>query len=813
MAFELGTFITKWFADTSQLNSAMDESKKQAGELGKEFVKAGNNRITPDGLNATKEGLKQATEASQGLVKQLLEIAGISMPQLLQFGTLAGIAGAIGLATRSFMQLQDEARNVGNRFKMLGLDAESNTQKFFDFGRQMSESFGIAQSEARALQMTMLQRGTDPTRFRQMAAAAVGFGEALGVSTQRAGMLITQLEAGNYQILARMHPAFRRLIQMGASRQQIEAKVNEMVAMGASLAQERTNSFSGQVNRLKNNFVELGMAVAAAVGPAIAPIIGRVASAVGDMTRRITAWVQNNKEAVGGLARMAAASAAAVVGFKGLGLAIAYLPGVLGAVLPGFGLLRGALGGLGGIGGGVGAIFGMVRGMLALAGVGTATGWIGGVAAGIRSLFGVFGNLRGSVMSLVRAMGTSLAGAAGVLGVVVNNLGGFLLAALNPMTAVRLALGALRLAVNGLRGAITGLLAMTGIGLLIGLVGALAGATDTFGETTSAVGSLGSMLYGIWTRVLEVAKPVIDWLKTEGVIIFQALVASARQVIDVVVDVCRAIYSIFEQAMEWLLGLFGFSLEDIVEVWKNFTAELAVIGLRMRQIFYAVVIAIMAIPTVVSWLGDVFMAFVDWFTSDWWGRIKGILNLYMEYLKLLGTAVMDLGKAAWGALKGEGFHLDFSNTRAQMEALKDAYQDTFKDLKIPGLDISKVAPEMQAKLGAVTEEIEKKKAAAREQQDRLRDAKNGTGGGGRSAGTGPEGAVRVGHQDKAHFSDVAGFWKKLQEAAASQRVEHVMEKQLDQQQQMVALLKNIAAQSHLRGFNPTGVPEPGVFPQ
>jgi uncharacterized small protein (DUF1192 family) len=199
----------------------------------------------------------------------------------------------------------------------------------------------------------------------------------------------------------------------------------------------------------------------------------------------------------------------------------------------------------------------------------------------------------------------------------------------------------------------------------------------------------------------------------------------------------------------------------------------------------------------------------NWLANDWKNIITNVFTLWLDYIGLIGTAIVDLGAAFARALSGEGFSFDFELTKTQFQRLKEQASKTLSGLEIPELDLSNAAPELRNQLAGVTDEIARLKAEARKNQDATREQmsqEKQT----KKKEEDMKAGVDIRNKQQAQFSDPVSFWKKLQEAAAGQRIEEIQAKQLAQQEQMVKLLDQIN-----RGISQGGAPKEaaGVFPR
>ena len=320
MAFQLGSFIVNLLGDTSHLDGALNRVKGGVQAVTSAVQSAASGGLTIPGADATKKTLQGAKTAATSLKDALTKLLEIDLSTVFQLGTIGGAVSLLGAATKKFMEIQDEIKNTQFRFRVLGMETEDNTKKLFEFGKSMSQAFGIGQAEARKMSMDALTKGINPGRYQEMTAGAVQLGAALGISSQRALSVVEQLEAGNTMILRRLHPSFRILMEQGASRFVLEQKVNEMIQQGGVIAKERMNTFQGQVDRLKNKFTDLWVVISNAIGPAFAPIVRKAADAIEGATEKLTRYIKTHKETVGATIRTVTAvvaGAGALLLFKG----------------------------------------------------------------------------------------------------------------------------------------------------------------------------------------------------------------------------------------------------------------------------------------------------------------------------------------------------------------------------------------------------------------------------------------------------------------------------------------------------------------
>jgi hypothetical protein len=286
MATSLADWVVRLMGDNSHLTAELNNVKAQLDQTKLKMRELEQARTTPRDLDATRRGLGGLAHAAEALKNQLLGLAGINLADVLKFGSLVGVVGAVGMAVKKFANLSDETFNVQNRFRAMGMEVDANTQRFFALGREIAATTTLTQEQGRQLAMLNLQHGAHPEDFARTTRASVGLAEALGVNVTQAARYTEMIEAGNYQILARQ-PMFREMIRNGASRNEIEAKLNDLIASGNEMALQRKGSFGGQLADLRKNLGQLGQAFASVAGQALMPSVTKFMDVVGSLSTRL----------------------------------------------------------------------------------------------------------------------------------------------------------------------------------------------------------------------------------------------------------------------------------------------------------------------------------------------------------------------------------------------------------------------------------------------------------------------------------------------------------------------------------------------
>jgi hypothetical protein len=377
---------------------------------------------------------------------------------------------------------------------------------------------------------------------------------------------------------------------------------------------------------------------------------------------------------------------------------------------------------------------------------------------------------------------------------------------MSSMRMVTLALAAakliLRTAIQGVGTAFRGMLIATGVGALLVLVGVILQASGAIDYLAARFQSWMSGTSGMFSGLIERIRPVWNTIKVEFIIVTEAIRTAWNDLQGNIIEAFDAIGNFVNGVLDWFKNAFGSILPSgtqimtfLRDLWRNFTAELSVLGLRIRLIVQQIIFGFEAIPTVLRWAWDVILAFGKWFATDFKNNMINILGLIGEAFITLGEGVKGVFKGVWAVIKGGSFSEGFDEFHKQLARLADEARATFKDLNIPKLDLTKVDPERLKTIQDMQGEIDRRKGEAMEGQEqrrreltdqinaedearKLEAAKKAA-----TAATPPH--LRGGILQSKGFQDLVGVWKKMQEQAAGGTIKpelDIAKKQLSAQQ-------------------------------
>jgi hypothetical protein len=744
---ELATLVVNISANKSKLTGVLDAVKREVIAAGGTLQSLSQQSIMPKGGQAALGLFGKLQQAAGQLFQHLTGISGLALSDIFKLGSLGGMVGVIANGVRGFMSMSDEIANTEQRFKSLGFEAKGATDEFFAFGKELANTYGISTQTARSLAMLNLQRGGDPGRYQEMTRAAIGLGQALGVSAQQAARMVEMAEAGNSRMLLRFGP-FKALSQGGKtpSSAVMEAKLNEVIAQGLQQAEAKTHTFAGQVQALKNNVAALGGAFNKIVGPALVPLFETLNSAAQRLTSTLTNWLNTNREGAIHAVQMAGSVLAAAGAMKLLRGGLGPILGMVGRLIPGFGLLSKMLSGLGG-------------------------GAAGGAGGGLKSLIGG-AKMAKTAIGGIGAAFKFLSSGGSVLGVVSSGLKTL-------MTGGKLA----SVAMTGLKWSLRGLVSASGIGLVFSLGSILLDLVGSGGQATGMFGGLGATIKDAASGAWKALSPIVNWFKVEIPVVLHAATQGfgqlfvgigqlAKGVWSIVGPIISSFFSLGTGVAKIIAHLMGF--KDLSAMWTEFVAEISVLGLRVKQFALMAAIGFVGIGQGILWVGQVAVNLVSWVSSTFVNIMVNAAGTVGKAFGLLGTIFGDIGKAFANFLKNPagGFKLDFTDTLTAISDLKD---QAVKTMTIHGPEIPEfnVAPELQKDFRGTQEQIENLKEKSRKDQAAARE-KAGlppvAGAGGK--GTGGPVHIKVNSKSTQHaMQSLDGYFKMLQEAAFKEQKE------------------------------------------
>jgi hypothetical protein len=365
---------------------------------------------------------------------------------------------------------------------------------------------------------------------------------------------------------------------------------------------------------------------------------------------------------------------------------------------------------------------------------------------------------------------------------------------------------------------------ITAVALAITSLAAAIGFASLEGDTMAAKwGTLVNKLQGWWTYLSNLFSSIWNRAALEVDIVVEALKTSWGDFMEWMKPVFDGIRSIWQGLVDWVGGTlapvfapvkeyWAFFLAWAEDQWRDLTAELSVLGLRIQMAGLKALVVWEAIPQVFKWFGDTVIAFGLWFATNWKNIFIESGKAVLEVFKLLGTNIKELFVGIWEFIKDPSKGVkafDFSATFAQLDALKNQAAKVTEGLALPGLKIA-VRQELSDAIAMTGKEIERKKAAARKAEDERRAALGyvpmgppieGKGGKDKDLGLAPTG------EKKATFQDILGYYKSVTEGIAGGQDPNkkTADNTAAMNQQLVKIVGLMdAMMAGLRSLNPIG---------
>jgi hypothetical protein len=688
--------------------------------------------------------------------------------------------------------------------------------------------------------------------YQGMVANAQALSAATGMTLEQTTRWVGMGE-DNFENYRRMLRMAGMMVRPHATQAEIMAKVNELARRGYEMMDTQTKTFGAQIQRIKNAFDSMRDAIAMAVGPAITAPIKAFADKLTDVIKRVRDFVNANREVIGSWAKvgMAIASVIASVAVLRAGLFLVRSFGMqaIGALLPigpALGLIAGParllFGLFGGMGGSLMAGWGTAGTAVRVFGAtvsgtfGVAWKVIAATAISVWQLGIMFRGIAGAVygavaafMPLSRIVGVFTGGwtlIAMTIGKTIGLVGNFATA-----TGLMTALGTVfvspfnfllkglpyigQLMAFSLTGPIRLLIGLiptlgrvirlaiisTGVGAIIALIGTLLALVVSFIDTGEEGASMFDKLKVFAKPFFDFMKGLWEGIKTEAQVLWMALregwqgwVGQAQAIVS---DLSTSIFGDSQGISNSLTGFWNDyvlpvwkSVSDfLVNLWKNILAEISVVGLRIRVIMLMLIVAFKSIPTVLTWLKDSFIIFLDWLFTNFTNIIYRSVMTAVRYYELLFTAVKDIFLGIVNFIsdpsRGLSSAFNFMDTKKAMDKLKKEASGIVDGLDIPKLNLDLVGKDEKKKIADLLGEIDKEKGKARERHDERRKQimdENEE----KKKGRPPRPDLSGGRLIPGGFMDLQAQWKKIQEAAVHGNMETMEQLQKRQLQQTKA---------------------------
>lgn len=261
--------------------------------------------ITKDKGEETHSIFGTLSSAITDASKKLLDMAGVDMTPLIakitemvgKFGSMGIVVGGIvatlaSVVTAGFAggKWADEMTQLGRRAALLGGDADEAKKKVGGLVVELL-AFGVSGAQTRSMLANALGRGMNIDQASNTVRAALALGESSSMGTQQA---LRALEA--YQEMGvgglRRLPIFRSDVMLKKSDEEIQRKLNDMIARGTTqLAEKADKDFVGMLTKIENAFGKVWFMMMKAFGPPVVAVVNVLAQAfqvMGNIVSSIT---------------------------------------------------------------------------------------------------------------------------------------------------------------------------------------------------------------------------------------------------------------------------------------------------------------------------------------------------------------------------------------------------------------------------------------------------------------------------------------------------------------------------------------------
>jgi hypothetical protein len=232
---------------------------------------------------------------------------------------LAGLGGAAAYAVKNYADQEDALRKLKASLIATGQYSEQAFGDLERFASSIQDVTTVSDDEMANLLARMVQLGARVEDLQSLGRMGIGLGEMLFGGDAAQGIeAITLAQQGNFRALQRLVPEIKNAANDQERWQIVMRKARE----GLTLAEERSNSFSGALARLRNHVGD----AAEAFGQRLAPYLRTASDFIMRCTRFVRGLSDSQADLVIKIAAVTAGVAAALV-------VLPALVSVLGAVM------------------------------------------------------------------------------------------------------------------------------------------------------------------------------------------------------------------------------------------------------------------------------------------------------------------------------------------------------------------------------------------------------------------------------------------------------------------------------------------------
>jgi hypothetical protein len=235
---------------------------------------------TKKATDSVKAGLRGVESSTKGLTTSLTNMgkALLLNPIVLSIASFAGLVKIIKGVSSAAQDQEDALNKLGQAMKNNGTYTDTAFQSAVNFSEELMNTT-VNADEAIQSVMALINSMTGLTNegLNKATAAAADLASGLGVDLESAGSLISKTLSSSTNALGR----YGLEVKGAAGSSERLASLTEAIAakFGGRAAAE-TNTFSGKIKQLKNNFGELGETIGNTENSALMPFINTINEAI-----------------------------------------------------------------------------------------------------------------------------------------------------------------------------------------------------------------------------------------------------------------------------------------------------------------------------------------------------------------------------------------------------------------------------------------------------------------------------------------------------------------------------------------------------
>lgn len=232
---------------------------------GIEFVIGGKDQAKP-AMAAVEQSLKRleqstdrVSESTSRLTKLTIGIAGAYAAFRGAMASLSAVMGGMD----DFDAAQESIRSLNQAMDLNGGTTDALRQRYADLSDSIEAATNVAAEDVQGLMKQAAVMGVSNDKLGDMATAAIGLSEALGVSLDTGLEKVRLATEGNFRAFEKLLPAIK---QMQTDEEKLAA-VMELSQRGLALKAEASKSAAGESERMHHRLGNLMETIGAMLAP------------------------------------------------------------------------------------------------------------------------------------------------------------------------------------------------------------------------------------------------------------------------------------------------------------------------------------------------------------------------------------------------------------------------------------------------------------------------------------------------------------------------------------------------------------------